>query len=149
MDTVIDKVKVGQAHIEADGRFDFKRGQIKAAGGTAQLVFRCVGGPFALVQVALFDANNTLRDAVGFKGHGDPLSTTMPNTSEWTFNPAACPGGYVKWTVWPIRNAADLPAYHVTVQVWQNGSMEDAVVSGAVPDTQLMDDPFVDGVMIL
>lgn len=148
MSAVIDKPELADAQLEADGRFKFERREITAAGGTAQLVFSCVGGPFALVQIALFDANDTLRDAVGYKGFGDPLITTQDSTSQWEFEPRWCPGGYVKWSVWPYRNAANLPAYRVTAQIRQQGKTDDAVVSGVVPDGQQMAQPFTDGIQV-
>jgi hypothetical protein len=84
-----------------------------------ELTIRCVGGPVAMLQAAVFDVNGRMLQAVGFLGNGSALSTGNTGSATWAFSTNDARRGYVKWRVTGVSSAAGLQTMDVTIDIIQ------------------------------
>lgn len=133
--------------IDIDGRIKFERSAVIPAGSTGSLAVEVFGGPLARVQAAVFSADGTPLQGVGFDGFGPPLTTEIGGKATWLFlvPPNAA---YLKWSVQAVRSAANLGSYSVTSKVRAaNGDICAAgQFSAQIAAGQFADDIVYDGV---
>lgn len=76
------------------------------------------------------------------------LDTGANGIAEWDFLTDDCKGGYLKWRITVIASAANLGAYTVVEEIWQDDvlcartALQGTIEQGEVVDT------FIDGVDI-
>lgn len=132
--------------ITLDGRIKFGS-TIMLSGQTGSLSVEVFGGPLARVQAAVFDANDTVIQGIGFDGNGPPVTTENGGRANWLFqiDPRA---SYIKWGVQAVRSAGNLGDYSVTAKVRQtNGeALATGQYSAAIAAGQFADDIIYDGV---
>lgn len=113
-----------------------------------RLVIRVYGGPVALLQAVLFDVNDKPRNSVGFEDLHKAQNTGIKGVTQWNFLTDECKGGYVKWRITVIASAANLGAYEVVEEIWQNDKMiVQTSLRGTIEEGELVD-TFIDGVKI-
>ena len=132
--------------IVIDGRIKFGA-TVPLSGSTGSLSVEVFGGPLARVQAAIFAADDTLLQAVGFGDFGPPLTTENGGRASWLFKVDGR-AAYMKWGVQAVRSAANLANYSVTAKVRQaDGTpLASGQFSAAIADGQLADDIIYDGV---
>lgn len=133
-------------NISVDSRIKFQK-TITLPGPTASISLQIFGGPLARFQVAVFDANDKVLQAIGFGPHGFPLTTENGGQTSWLFEPVLN-AAYMKWGVQAVRSAANLGMYSVTVKVRDpdGNPIVTSQFSAAIPDGEFADDIIYDGV---
>jgi hypothetical protein len=136
------------AAFSIDARIKFAPGtDISLNGPTGSVSADVFGGPIARLQVALFDANDQVLQAVGFGKFGQSLTTEHGGRASWLFQ-ADSKAAYIKWGIQAVRSAANLGSYSVTVKVRdsQGNALATSQFSATIPDGQFADDIIYDGV---
>jgi hypothetical protein len=145
MNTTVTKAKTNLT--EDSRRFEFGVTVPSAPG--LKLVIISKGGPIAQIQATLFDINDVVRAAIGVPEHGVPFSTGDTGKAEWEFPAELCPGGYLKWRVWPVVSGGGLRTFHITEEIESSGTtICSTTIKGTIPDGAIVDTPFLDGVQI-
>lgn len=132
--------------ITVDGRIKFGS-NIMLSGQTGSLTVEVFGGPLARIQAAVFAADDTVIQAVGFGGNGAPLTTENGGRASWLFQ-IDSRAAYIKWGVQAVRSAGNLGDYSVTSKVRQlNGdALAIGQFSASIAAGQFADDIIYDGV---
>jgi len=131
-----------------DARIKFKPGtDVSLPGPTGSLSADVFGGPIARLQVAVFDSNDKVLQAVGFGTFGHPLTTEIGGRASWLFE-ADPKAAYIKWGIQAVRSAASLGSYSVTVKVRdsEGNALATSQFSATIPDGDFADDIVYDGV---
>lgn len=133
--------------ISIDGRMKFQTTVPLQPGATGSLAVEVFGGPLARVQAAVFAADDSVLQGVGFDNFGPPLTTEFGGKANWLFK-ADARAAYIKWGVQAVRSAANLGSYSVTAKVRQadGGIVSSGQFSAQITDGQFADDIIYDGV---
>jgi hypothetical protein len=131
------------------GPFEFKRCDIVGA-APGSLLISPMGGPFCLVTVEMYNAQDEYMGGTANVGNGDPWSSLENGRVEWPIDASRCQGGILKWMIVPVLGAGALLPYVMTAQVRQGGILlGEARYKGSIDVGGTVGDAIIDGVNIV